>query len=88
MSANSRSRTNNDTEGLVKILGDKKTDKILGAHIISSVSSLSHLLCASTEKVFWRIRQQQIEVLMCVNAKFILQIAEQFYVCGIEQSLQ
>lgn len=44
MSANSRSRTNNDTEGLVKILGDKKTDKILGAHIISSVSSLSRLL--------------------------------------------
>lgn len=88
MSANSRSRTNNDTEGLVKILGDKKTDKILGAHIISSVSSLSRLLWASTEKVYWRIRQWQIEVWMCVDAKFILQIVEQFYICGSEQSLQ
>jgi len=32
--ANSRARANNDTEGLVKILTDAKTDKILGAHII------------------------------------------------------
>ncbi|VDK73223.1 unnamed protein product [Onchocerca ochengi] len=32
--ANSRAKTNNDAEGFVKILGDKETDKILGAHII------------------------------------------------------
>lgn len=32
--ANSRARTNDDSEGLVKIITDKKTDKILGAHII------------------------------------------------------
>uniref|UniRef100_A0A0R3S4C5 Dihydrolipoyl dehydrogenase n=1 Tax=Elaeophora elaphi TaxID=1147741 RepID=A0A0R3S4C5_9BILA len=32
--ANSRAKTNNDTEGFVKILGDKATDKILGVHII------------------------------------------------------
>ncbi|MCP9266179.1 Dihydrolipoyl dehydrogenase [Dirofilaria immitis] len=32
--ANSRAKTNNDAEGFVKILGDKKSDKILGAHII------------------------------------------------------
>ena len=32
--ANSRARTNNDFEGFVKILTDKKTDKILGIHII------------------------------------------------------
>ena len=38
MAANSRSKTNNDTEGFVKILADKDSDKILGAHIISSVS--------------------------------------------------
>jgi len=38
MAANSRSKTNNDTDGFVKILGDKETDKILGAHIISSVA--------------------------------------------------
>lgn len=38
MAANSRARTNNDTEGMVKILADKETDRILGAHIIGSVS--------------------------------------------------
>jgi dihydrolipoamide dehydrogenase len=38
MAANSRSKTNNDTDGLVKILGDKHTDRLLGAHIVSSVA--------------------------------------------------
>eukprot|EP00357_Protocruzia_adherens_P012662 CAMPEP_0115013356 /NCGR_PEP_ID=MMETSP0216-20121206/25353_1 /TAXON_ID=223996 /ORGANISM="Protocruzia adherens, Strain Boccale" /LENGTH=473 /DNA_ID=CAMNT_0002382727 /DNA_START=63 /DNA_END=1484 /DNA_ORIENTATION=+ len=32
--ANSRARANMDTEGLVKILADKETDKILGIHIL------------------------------------------------------
>ncbi len=32
--ANSRARTNHESEGLVKILTDKETDKILGIHII------------------------------------------------------
>ena len=32
--ANSRAKCNDDTDGLVKILGDKNTDKLLGAHII------------------------------------------------------
>jgi len=32
--ANSRAKCNNDTDGMVKILGDKKTDRLLGAHII------------------------------------------------------
>lgn len=32
--ANSRAKTNNDTDGLVKVLGDKHTDRILGTHII------------------------------------------------------
>jgi len=36
MSANSRARTNNDAEGMVKILTDAKTDKILGAWCLSS----------------------------------------------------
>jgi len=36
MSANSRARTNNDADGLVKILTDSKTDKILGIHIVGS----------------------------------------------------
>jgi dihydrolipoamide dehydrogenase len=33
-SANSRARANGDAEGFVKILADKETDAILGAHII------------------------------------------------------
>lgn len=32
--ANSRARANGSTEGFVKVLADKNTDKILGAHII------------------------------------------------------
>ncbi|ESO88886.1 hypothetical protein LOTGIDRAFT_219043 [Lottia gigantea] len=36
--ANSRAKCNNDTDGFVKVLGDKKTDRLLGAHIIGSVA--------------------------------------------------
>ncbi len=32
--ANSRAKAISNTDGMVKILADKKTDKILGAHII------------------------------------------------------
>ena len=35
--ANSRAKTNDDTDGMVKILGDKTTDRLLGAHIIGPV---------------------------------------------------
>lgn len=35
-SANSRARATMDSEGMVKILADKTTDKILGMHIIGS----------------------------------------------------
>jgi dihydrolipoamide dehydrogenase len=38
--ANSRARTNNDTDGLVKVIGDKESDKLLGVHIIGAVSSI------------------------------------------------
>lgn len=38
MIANSRSKTNDETDGFVKILGDKKTDRILGCHIITGVA--------------------------------------------------
>lgn len=34
--ANSRARANADTEGLVKFLADKETDKVLGIHIIAA----------------------------------------------------
>lgn len=36
--ANSRARANHDSEGFIKILSDKKTDKILGVHMISSLA--------------------------------------------------
>lgn len=36
LSANSRARTNQDADGMVKILTDKKTDKILGIHLLGS----------------------------------------------------
>lgn len=36
MMANSRARANDLTEGFVKILADKKTDRVLGCHIISA----------------------------------------------------
>ena len=35
--ANSRAKTNNDADGLVKIVADKATDRILGVHMINSV---------------------------------------------------
>lgn len=36
--ANSRAKTNNDTDGFVKVLGDKQTDRVLGTHIIGPVN--------------------------------------------------
>lgn len=32
--ANSRAKTNDDFDGLVKVISDAKTDKILGMHIV------------------------------------------------------
>jgi len=37
-SANSRAKTNLDTDGMVKFLADAETDRVLGVHIISSVA--------------------------------------------------
>ncbi|MEH6790878.1 dihydrolipoyl dehydrogenase [Parasphingorhabdus sp.] len=37
-SANSRAKTNRDTDGYVKIIADAETDRVLGAHIISSLA--------------------------------------------------
>ncbi len=34
--ANSRARANDDTDGFVKILADKKTDQVLGVHIVGN----------------------------------------------------
>ncbi|KAJ7294363.1 hypothetical protein O6H91_Y262600 [Diphasiastrum complanatum] len=34
--ANSRARSIDDAEGLVKIIADKETDKVLGVHIMSA----------------------------------------------------
>ena len=37
LAANSRAKTVNEAEGMVKILSDKATDRLLGAHIIATV---------------------------------------------------
>lgn len=36
--ANSRAKTNNETDGFVKVLADKTTDRVLGTHMIGPVS--------------------------------------------------
>lgn len=38
LAANSRAKTVDDTDGFVKVLGDKATDRILGVHFIGSVA--------------------------------------------------
>ncbi len=48
--ANSRAKAINDTAGFVKILACKKTDKILGAHIIGrSAGDIIHEICVAME---------------------------------------
>jgi dihydrolipoamide dehydrogenase len=36
--ANSRAKTNRDTDGFVKVVADARTDRVLGVHIISSLA--------------------------------------------------
>ncbi len=36
--ANSRAKTNRDTDGFVKVIADAKTDRVLGVHIIGSLA--------------------------------------------------
>ena len=38
MVANSRAKTNRDTDGFVKVIADAKTDRVLGVHIIASIA--------------------------------------------------
>lgn len=40
-SANSRAKTNMDSEGFVKIIAEKETDKVLGVHIIGMPFNIS-----------------------------------------------
>ena len=36
--ANSRAKTNRDTDGFVKVIADAKTDRVLGVHIVGSLA--------------------------------------------------
>lgn len=36
--ANSRAKANGETDGFVKVLADKKTDKLLGVHIVNAIA--------------------------------------------------
>lgn len=48
--ANSRARTNHETVGFAKILAEKGTDKILGAHLIGvGVGEMIHEICVAME---------------------------------------
>lgn len=38
LSANSRARTNADSDGIMKVLADKETDRLLGVHMVSAVA--------------------------------------------------
>jgi len=38
MLANSRAKTNHETDGFVKVIADAKTDRVLGVHIIASLA--------------------------------------------------
>jgi dihydrolipoamide dehydrogenase len=38
MMANSRAKTNRDTDGFVKVIADAKTDRVLGVHIIATLA--------------------------------------------------
>jgi dihydrolipoamide dehydrogenase len=49
-SANSRARTNHETEGMVKILEDVKTKRVIGAHMIGSgVGEMIGEVCVAME---------------------------------------
>ena len=51
--ANSRARSVDDTEGMVKFIADASTDKILGAHIMGpNAGELIHE-CASAREPLW-----------------------------------
>ncbi|KAK4048483.1 dihydrolipoamide dehydrogenase precursor [Microbotryomycetes sp. JL221] len=50
MAANSRAKTINEQEGFVKVISEKQTDKILGAHIIAAgAGDLLHEVCVGVE---------------------------------------
>ena len=59
LAANSRAKTNNDTDGMVKVLAAEDTDRILGVHIVGSVSVQKSLLftlksnCTDNCILFW-----------------------------------
>ena len=49
-SANSRARTNHQTDGLVKIIADAETDEILGAHMVGvGVGEMIAEICVAME---------------------------------------
>ena len=50
MAANSRAKTIDEAEGLVKVLSDDKTDRILGVHMINSVGFYSSISMSSHDE--------------------------------------
>ena len=52
--ANSRAKTNLDSEGFVKMLTEKETDRILGVHIIGKFCFFIHRLVCPVVDVHFR----------------------------------
>ncbi len=51
-SANSRAKTNQDSEGMVKIIADAETDRILGVHIIGPNAGEVSFPCSMNSDCF------------------------------------
>lgn len=63
--ANSRARSVDDTDGMVKFISEAKTDKILGAHIMgpNAGASCTLLVCLSWLRP-WDNRSMRLHVLL------------------------
>jgi dihydrolipoamide dehydrogenase len=49
-SANSRAKTNHETDGFVKIIADAATDRVLGAHLVGvAVGEMIAEICVAME---------------------------------------
>lgn len=56
--SNSRARTNLETDGFVKVLADRRTDRILGVHMISSFAG--ELINEAALAVQCKIKSEQV----------------------------
>lgn len=63
--ANSRAKTNLDTDGFVKIIAEKETDKILGAHIIGADTCCWYMVKSSNALIRSQRRRDDFRSRAC-----------------------